>query len=106
MTSRNEDQGRAGQEPGAGAGGSTGYALLNDLRGAFRRFYVWRDAQGGWRARPLPKPTIDEIAFGVLPELAAETPLELAFVCTWQRSRRNVHRYLQKYALERPCRGS
>ncbi|MER6950433.1 hypothetical protein ABT294_41080 [Nonomuraea sp. NPDC000554] len=81
-------------------------ALLDDLHGAFRRFYVWRDAQGGWRARPLPKLTPEEIAFGIRQELVAETPLELAFACTWQRSRRNVHRYLQDYALEGPCRGS
>ncbi|MBB6350914.1 hypothetical protein FHU36_007486 [Nonomuraea muscovyensis] len=106
MTSGSDHQSRAGQELGVGAGGSTAYALLDDLRGAFRRFYVWRDAQGGWRARPLPKPTIEEIAFGIRQELTAETPLELAFVCTRQRSRRNVHRYLQEYAFERPCRGS
>lgn len=106
MASRNEDQSRARQEPGVGARGSTGYALLNDLRGAFRRFYVWRDAQGDWCARPLPKLTVKEITFGVRQELTAETLLELALVCTWQRSRRNVHRYLQRYALERPSRGS
>lgn len=80
--------------------------LADDLRGAFRRFYVWRNAQGGWRARPLPKLTPEEIAFGIQQELVAETRLELAFACTWQRSRRNVHRYLQEHALERPRFGS
>ncbi|MEU8402715.1 hypothetical protein AB0C28_46660 [Nonomuraea sp. NPDC048892] len=85
---------------------STRRALPDDLRGAFRRFYVWRDARGDWRAKPLPKLTPDEIAYGLRQELVADTPLELAFACTWQRSRRNVYRYLQEYALERPCGGS
>jgi hypothetical protein len=68
------------------------------LRGAFRRFYVWRDSAGKWRARPLPKLTTDEIAYGILPELVTESPIQLAYKCTWQRSRRNVFRYLQEYA--------
>ena len=72
-----------------------------DLHGAFRRFYVWRDQQGVWRARPLPKLTADEVAYGVRLELEAETLLELAFACAWQRCRRNVHRYLQEYADQR-----
>ncbi|MBT2224457.1 hypothetical protein [Nonomuraea sp. NEAU-A123] len=72
----------------------------HDLRGAFRRFYVWRTADGGWHARPLPKLTTDEIAFRILPELVAESPLHLAFKCTWQRSRRTVYRYLVQYADE------
>jgi hypothetical protein len=71
-----------------------------DLRGAFRRFYVWRDATGLWRARPLPKLTAGEIAYGVLPELIADSPLQLAYRCTWQRSRRKVYWYLQKYSVE------
>ncbi|MFG1976455.1 hypothetical protein ACGFJC_44600 [Nonomuraea fuscirosea] len=69
-----------------------------NLRGAFRRYYVWRDTTGTWHARPLPKLTADEIAYLVLPELVADSPLQLAYKCTWQRSRRNVHRYLQRYA--------
>ncbi|MBF8191590.1 hypothetical protein ITP53_39040 [Nonomuraea sp. K274] len=69
-----------------------------DLRGAFRRYYVWRDSAGRWHARPLPKLTSDEIAYRILPELVADSPIQLAYKCTWQRSRRNVHRYLQKYA--------
>ncbi|MGW0810790.1 hypothetical protein [Nonomuraea sp. NPDC002799] len=74
----------------------------HDLRGAFRRFYVWRDQLGVWRARPLPKLTADEIAYGVKPQLEADTLLELAFACAWQRCRRNVFRYLQEYAAEGP----
>ncbi|MFC4011098.1 hypothetical protein ACFOY2_27990 [Nonomuraea purpurea] len=69
-----------------------------DLRGAFRRFYVWRDSDGVWHARPLPKLTREEIAYRILPELVADSPIQLAYKCTWQRSRRKVHRYLQKYA--------
>lgn len=72
--------------------------LPGDLRGAFRRFYVWRDTQGRWRARPLPMLAPDEVAFGIRQELVADTLLELAFACTWQRSRRTVHRYLREYA--------
>ncbi|MEV1002817.1 hypothetical protein [Nonomuraea sp. NPDC050202] len=68
-----------------------------DLRGAFRRFYVWRDAAGLWRARPLPKLTAGEVAYGVLPELVADSLLQLAYRCTWQRSRRKVYRYVRKY---------
>lgn len=68
------------------------------LRGAFRRFYVWRDSAGMWHAQPLPKLTSDEIAYRILPELVADSPLQLAYRCTWQRSRRKVHRYLEKYA--------
>lgn len=101
---------RAGAEhryPGDPLYGTTAHdALSDDLRGAFRRFYVWRDAHGSWHARPLPKLTPEEIAFGIRQELVAETSLELAFACTWQRSRRNVHRYLQEYAVVRPCRDS
>ncbi|MEU7863058.1 hypothetical protein [Nonomuraea sp. NPDC049141] len=77
-----------------------------DLLGAFRRFYVWRDRLGGWRARPMPKLTTEEIAYGLQQELVADTALELAFACTWQRSRRNVYRYLRKYAVETTHRGS
>jgi hypothetical protein len=69
-----------------------------DLRGAFRRFYVWRYSAGTWHARPLPKLTRDEIAYQILPELVADSPIQLAYQCTWQRSRRKVYRYLQKYA--------
>ncbi|MGW3351275.1 hypothetical protein ACWDA3_48940 [Nonomuraea rubra] len=69
-----------------------------DLRGAFRRYYVWHDAADTWHARPLPKLTADEIAYRILPELVADSAIQLAYKCTWQRSRRNVHRYLQKYA--------
>jgi hypothetical protein len=76
-----------------------------DLLGAFRRFCVWRDRLGGWRARPLPKLTTEEIAYGLQQELVADTALELAFACTWQRSRRNVYRYLRKYAVETTHRG-
>lgn len=75
--------------------------LPDDMSGAFRRFYAWRDAQGVWQARPLPKLTPDEIAFGVRQDLVADTAVELAFACTWQRCRRNVHRYLQEYAVAR-----
>lgn len=74
----------------------------HDLRGAFRRFYVWRNQLGVWRARPLPKLAADEIAYGVKPQLEADTLLELAFACAWQRCRRNVFRYLQEYAAEGP----
>ncbi|MFG1682759.1 hypothetical protein ACGFNP_21510 [Nonomuraea sp. NPDC049269] len=76
-----------------------------DMLGAFRRFYVCRDPLGDWRARPLPKLTTEEITFGLQQELVAHTSLELAFACTWQRSRRNVYRYLQEYAVEATCRG-
>jgi hypothetical protein len=76
-----------------------------DLHGAFRRFYVWRDRLGVWRARPMPKLTTEEIAYGLQQELVADTALELAFACTWQRSRRNVYRYLRKYAVETTRRG-
>ncbi|MEU7839247.1 hypothetical protein [Nonomuraea sp. NPDC049129] len=69
-----------------------------DLRGAFRRYYVWRDSAGTWRARPLLKLTSEEVAYGILPELVAESPIQLAYKCTWQRSRRSVYRYLQEYA--------
>ncbi|MCK2214759.1 hypothetical protein MF672_013285 [Actinomadura sp. ATCC 31491] len=75
-----------------------------DLRGAFRRFYVWRHPDGTWRARPLPKPTSGEIAYRILPELVADTPMQLAYKCTWQRSRRKVYRYLQKYAQRSEAR--
>jgi hypothetical protein len=71
-----------------------------DLLGAFRRFYVRRDPLGDWRARPLPKLTTEEISYGLQEELVAHTSLELAFACTWQRSRRYVYRYLQEYAVE------
>ncbi|MEU8364358.1 hypothetical protein AB0C27_50905 [Nonomuraea sp. NPDC048882] len=71
-----------------------------DLHGAFRRFYVWRDQLGVWRARPLPKLTADEVAYGVKQELEADTQLELAFACAWQRCRRNVFHYLQECAVE------
>lgn len=74
----------------------------HDLRGAFRRFYVWRDQLGVWRARPLPKLTADELSYGIKPQLEADTLLELAFACGWQRCRRNVFRYLQEYAAEVP----
>jgi hypothetical protein len=74
----------------------------HDLRGAFKRFYVWRDQLGVWRARPLPKLTADEIDYGVKPQLEADTLLELAYACAWQRCRRNVFRYLQEYATEGP----
>ncbi len=57
---------------------------------------------GGWRARPLPKLAADEIAYGVKPQLEADTLLELAFACAWQRCRRSVFRYLQEYAAEGP----
>ncbi|NBE95519.1 hypothetical protein FE391_20730 [Nonomuraea sp. KC401] len=70
-----------------------------DLRGAFRRFYVWRTPDGLWHAKPLPKLTEGEIAYQILPELVAETPIQLAYRCTWQRSRRKVYRYLQKYEV-------
>lgn len=73
-------------------------ALPADIRGAFRRFYVWHDPLDGWHAKPLPKLKADEIANGVKPELVADTLLQLAYACTWQRSRRNVLRYLRKYA--------
>ncbi|MEV1170735.1 hypothetical protein [Nonomuraea sp. NPDC049784] len=68
-----------------------------DLRGAFRRFYVCRDAAGLWHATPLPKLTAGEVAYGVLPELVADSLLQLAYKCTWQRSRRKVYRYVRKY---------
>ncbi|MFG1696898.1 hypothetical protein [Nonomuraea sp. NPDC049309] len=71
-----------------------------DLSGAFRRFYVWRDTAGLWRARPLPKLTAGELAYGVLPELVADSPLQLAYKCTWQRSRRKVYWYLKRYGAE------
>ncbi|WP_327586208.1 hypothetical protein OHA25_03665 [Nonomuraea sp. NBC_00507] len=74
-----------------------------DLRGAFRRFYVWRDLAGLWHAKPLPKLTPGEIAYGVQPELVADSLLQLAYECTWQRSRRNVYRYLTKYAAGGTC---
>ncbi|MCK2221928.1 hypothetical protein MF672_050190 [Actinomadura sp. ATCC 31491] len=74
--------------------------LSDELHGAFRRFYVWRDAQGSWCARPMPKLTAEEVAFGIRHELVSETLLALAFACTWQRSRRIVYRYLQEYAVE------
>ncbi|MFD2355371.1 hypothetical protein ACFSTC_48075 [Nonomuraea ferruginea] len=45
-----------------------------DLRGAFRWFYVWRDPDGTWHARPLPKLTSEEIAYRILPELVADSP--------------------------------
>ncbi|MGP3935982.1 hypothetical protein [Nonomuraea sp. KM88] len=79
---------------------TTAREALSDpgLRGAFRRFYVWRDSDGVWHARPLPKLTSEEIAYRILPELVADSPIQLAYKCTWQRSRRKVHRYLQKYA--------
>ncbi|MDX3101089.1 hypothetical protein [Nonomuraea angiospora] len=79
---------------------TTAREALSDpgLRGAFRRFYVWRDSAGIWHARPLPKLTRDEIAYQILPELVADSPIQLAYQCTWQRSRRKVYRYLQKYA--------
>ncbi len=76
-----------------------------DLLDAFRRFYVWRDPLGDWRARPLPKLATEEIACGLQQKLVAHTSLELAFACTWQRSRRSVYRYLQAYAVEATCRG-
>ncbi|GAA3243368.1 hypothetical protein [Nonomuraea helvata] len=69
-----------------------------DLRGAFKRFYVWRDSAGRWHARPLPKLTRGEIAYDIQTELVADSPLHLAYKCTWQRSRRKVYRYLEKYA--------
>ncbi|NRQ32084.1 hypothetical protein HII36_09565 [Nonomuraea sp. NN258] len=72
--------------------------LNPDLCGAFKRFYVWRSPDGGWHARPLPNLTFEEMAFGVLPELTADSPLQLAFTCTWQRSRRNVCRYLSQWS--------
>ncbi|WP_406673700.1 hypothetical protein WBK31_33410 [Nonomuraea sp. N2-4H] len=74
-----------------------------DLRGAFRRFYVWRDRDGLWHAKPLPKLTPEEIAYRILPELVAESPIQLAYRCTWQRSRRKVYRYLQQYEVRSPA---
>lgn len=81
-------------------------AIDLDLRGAFRRFYVWRDAMGRWHAKPMPKLTAGELAYGVQPELVADTPLQLAYQCTWQRSRRKVYRYLTRYSLREPSHGS
>ncbi|WP_344496668.1 hypothetical protein [Nonomuraea monospora] len=63
---------------------------------------MWRDQLGVWRARPLPKLTAGEIAYGIKPQLKADTLLELAFACSWQRSRRTVFRYLQEYDVEVP----
>ncbi|MFI7470652.1 hypothetical protein [Nonomuraea sp. NPDC049646] len=73
-----------------------------DLRGAFRRFYVWCDATGLWHARPLPKLTAGEVAYGVLRELVADSPLQLAYKCTWQRSRRKVYQYVRQYGAGEP----
>ncbi|MEU0570873.1 hypothetical protein ABZ297_36515 [Nonomuraea sp. NPDC005983] len=64
------------------------------LRSSFRRYYVWRTLDGRWRARPLTKLSPDEVAFGVLPELSADSLTQLAGACVWQTSRLNICRRL------------
>jgi hypothetical protein len=66
------------------------------LRRAFNGFYLWRDPAGRWHARPLRKLSPDEVAFGVLPELVADSLVQLAGRCMWQRSRRNIYRGLME----------
>lgn len=68
----------------------------NALHRAFNGFYAWRDAAGRYHARPLTKLSADEVAFRILPELAADSLVQLASQCMWQRSRRNIYRGLME----------